>query len=64
MGHWLFDETSGLVANDTSGSGRNASLVDFESNKEPWVKGRKGNALFFDGIKSKLKLKREVLTGI
>ena len=64
MGHWLFDETSGLVANDTSGSGRNASLVDFESNKEPWVKGRKGNALFFDGIKNKLKLKREVLTGI
>src|SRR3989344_4010919 len=46
-GHWSFDETSGTVASDSSGNGRNGNL----RNGPIWTNGGKNNgALSFDGV--------------
>jgi len=45
---WLFDEGSGKVLKDTSGSGNDGEI--FGSAK--WVEGKFGKALFFDGGKT------------
>jgi beta-xylosidase len=49
VGGWVawykFDETSGTTAADSSGNGRNATLV----NGPTWVAGKSGNAVNIDG---------------
>ena len=42
---WKFDETSGVVAYDSSGNGHDANLT----NGPTWVTGKIGGALSFDG---------------
>ncbi|MCP4453815.1 MAG: hypothetical protein GY809_20325, partial [Planctomycetes bacterium] len=45
VGHWRFDESSGVVAHDSSGNGLDGSF-----NGDPqWVAGQMGGALEFDG---------------
>ncbi len=46
VGHWTFDDGSGAVAADSSGSGRDAEVL---SGDPEWVDGVKGTALLFDG---------------
>ncbi|HYH04342.1 MAG TPA: beta-L-arabinofuranosidase domain-containing protein [Bacillota bacterium] len=45
VGWYKFDETGGTVGADSSGSGRNATLV----NGPTWVAGKLGNAVNLDG---------------
>ena len=44
VGIWLFDEGKGAVAKDISGEGNDGEVV-----KAPWVDGKFGKALDFDG---------------
>ena len=44
IGYWNFDEGSGTVAHDSSGSGYNAAVVG-----APWVAGKVNTALGFNG---------------
>lgn len=46
---WHFDETSGLVAADASGKGRNGDLQHYVGDDTQWVPGQITNALAFDG---------------
>jgi hypothetical protein len=46
-GWWKFDETFGLEAADSSGSGNHGQLNNMDGSA--WVTGRNGNALRFDG---------------
>jgi len=49
LGHWSFDEGSGLIANDSSGKGNHATLY----NGPIWETGancKKGSCLNFDGV--------------
>ncbi len=46
IGHWTFDEGSGTVANDSSGSGFHAEVL---AGDPQWVDGVQGTALEFDG---------------
>ena len=46
IGYWALNETSGTTASDVVGS-RNGTLRNFGA--APWVAGRFGNALSFDG---------------
>ena len=43
-GHWEMDENSGLIAGDSSGNSRNATISG-----ATWVAGKVGSALSFDG---------------
>lgn len=45
VGWWKFDEGSGTIATDSSGSGNNGTLV----NGPMWTTGQVGGALSFDG---------------
>ena len=47
VGAWSFDEGSGTVVADSSGHGRNGSIVD-----ATWDTGIQGSALMFNGISS------------
>src|SRR5206468_351617 len=46
IGSWSFDEGTGTLAADSSGSGFNGTLVGGPS----WIVGRVGQALSFDGV--------------
>jgi hypothetical protein len=47
---WLkLDETSGTTAADSSGNGKNGTLVDFAASGA-WVAGKIGGGLAFDGV--------------
>lgn len=46
VGYWNFNEGSGTTANDSSGSGNNATLM----NGPTWTTGRVGQGLNFDGV--------------
>ncbi len=46
LGHWKFDDGSGLTAKDSSGKGNNGKLI----NGPTWVTGQIGKALKFDGV--------------
>ena len=46
VAHWAFDESSGAVANDSSGNNNTATL----SNGPTWVAGKIANALNFDAV--------------
>lgn len=48
VAHWRFDESQGLIANDSGPHGHHGALVNFTGN--PWVVGRVANALSFDGV--------------
>ncbi len=46
VGWWKFDETSGIVAYDSSGNGHDGNLT----NGPTWTNGKIGGALSFDGF--------------
>jgi type II secretory pathway pseudopilin PulG len=48
VGCWKFDETSGLTAADSSGSGNNGTLVNMTGNE--WTTGVVNGALNFNGV--------------
>jgi len=50
VGYWRFDEGTGTVANDASGSGNHGTL----QNGPAWVAGRVGGALSFDGVNDRV----------
>ena len=50
VGWWPMDETSGTKVSDASGSYKDGTLKGFAANDNPWVKGKVGNALRFDGV--------------
>ncbi len=45
VGHWTFDETTGAVADDSSGQNNDGTVVG----NAKWVPGKLGGALEFDG---------------
>jgi len=47
VGAWSFDEGSGAVVADSSGNGRNGTIVD-----ATWEPGIQGSALLFNGVSS------------
>jgi len=47
VARWTMDQTQGLVASDSSLNANHGSLMNFSGN--PWVPGRYGNALPFNG---------------
>jgi len=49
VGHWKFDETTGLIALDSSSSGYNGTLENFSGDNSQWVAGQLDGALKFDG---------------
>lgn len=49
-GEWKLDETSGLQASDVSPKKNHGTLNNFSTTSSPWVKGKSGNALAFDGV--------------
>ena len=49
VAHWTFDETSGDVAHDTSGSGLNGTVVNTSDDGAQWTNGLIGGALDFRG---------------
>lgn len=46
VGHWEFEDGSGMTASDSSGNGNDADLM----NGPTWTNGRVGMALNFDGV--------------
>jgi hypothetical protein len=50
---WHFDEGSGAIASDSSGSGNNATLSGMDPSA-CWVQGKSATALHFDGGSGKL----------
>lgn len=48
VGHWKFDETTGIVASDSSARANNATLINFQGDDSMWVTGRIGGALQFN----------------
>ncbi len=46
IAHWMFDETSGLTAEDTSSNGHDGNLV----NGPVWSTGKVDGGLTFDGV--------------
>ncbi len=57
---YKFDETSGTTAYDSSGNGRNATLV----NGPTWVAGRSGNAVNLDGSNDYVSLPAGMVSGL
>lgn len=50
LAYYTFDETNGMVAADSSGSGINATLYNFPYDDSMWVTGRVGGALQFNAL--------------
>src|SRR5688572_14805757 len=48
IAHWKFDETTGVVASDSSGRANHATLLNFTPDDSMWVPGRTGGALRFN----------------
>jgi len=48
VGYWKLDETSGLIASDSSSGNNDGILTDM--NEDDWVGGMFGNALDFDDV--------------
>jgi hypothetical protein len=59
VGIWLFDEGKGGVAKDTSGEGNDGEVV-----KAPWVDGKFGKALDFDGKSGCVKTGAKLLEAL
>jgi hypothetical protein len=49
-GEWKLDEKSGTAASDSSGNANHGTLKNFATTPSPWVAGKFGNALLFDGV--------------
>jgi len=60
VGWWKFDETSGIVAYDSSGHGNDGNLT----NGPTWTSGKIGGALHFDGLDDRLKLPHSLMNGL
>src|SRR3989338_5705843 len=52
VGHWKFDEGTGLSAGDSSGNNNTGTLV----NGPTWTTGKIGQALNFDGVDDYVKI--------
>ena len=52
IAYWKFDEGVGTVAQDSSGTGNNAKLV----NGAAWTTGKSGSAVSFDGLDDFVKI--------
>ena len=48
LAYWKFDETNGLVANDSSGRSNRLALSGYTSDNSQWVPGKVGGALSFN----------------
>lgn len=48
VGHWKFDDASGISATDSSGQGNTGTLNGSMTDSD-WVNGKRGKALDFDG---------------
>ena len=59
VGIWLFDEGKGGVAKDLSGQGNDGEVV-----KAPWVDGKFGKALDFDGKAGCVKTGQKLLEAL
>ena len=59
VGIWLFDEGKGGVAKDISGEGNDGEVV-----KAPWVDGKFGTALDFDGKAGCVKTGQKLLEAL
>ena len=59
VGIWLFDEGKGGVAKDISGEGNDGEVV-----KAPWVDGKFGKALEFDGKAGCVKTDQKLLEAL
>lgn len=59
VGIWLFDEGAGNVATDRSGAGNDGEVVD-----APWVEGKFGEALDFDGKSGCVKTEQKLLDNL
>ncbi len=51
VGAWSFDEGSGTVVADSSGNGRNGTIID-----ATWDTGKQGSALSFDGFNAHVNI--------
>ena len=51
-GHWTFDETTGLVAADSTTNANDGALVNFPVDDSQWVPGQIGGGLYFRGLES------------
>jgi len=49
-----FDDTTGLIATDSSGQGRPGQLENYPDATSHWVSGQVGNALSFDGLANRV----------
>jgi hypothetical protein len=52
IGYWKFDEASGTIAKDSSGTGNHGTLV----NGTGWTAGKSGSAVSFDGLDDFVKV--------
>lgn len=52
VAHWNFDEGTGNTANDISGNGNHATLINMDESS--WTEGKLFSALNFDGVDDKL----------
>jgi hypothetical protein len=57
---YKLDETSGVVASDSSGNGKNGSLI----NGPVWVSGKIGNGLNFDGGDDHVQLPNGLMSAV
>lgn len=49
IGHWAFDETTGFVANDSTGKGNDGNVSNQVGDTPGWTAGQIGGALSFRG---------------
>jgi hypothetical protein len=49
IGHYKFDETSGVKAANSGGTAADVDLMDFAGPSEQWIEGRIGGSLNFNG---------------
>ena len=59
VGIWLFDEGKGAVATDSSDAGNDGEVV-----KAPWIDGKFGGALDFDGKAGCVKTEQKLLDNL
>jgi hypothetical protein len=50
MAYWKFDETTGLLAADSSGRSNSLMLINYAGDDSQWVTGRIGGALSFNTL--------------
>lgn len=57
---YKFDQSSGTTASDSSGNGKNATLV----NGPTWTAGKSGNAVNLDGLNDYLSMPSGIVSGL